>query len=368
MGLAIAVVAALPHAAWADQYRSNHWIYGSIEREFFNYLSGQDQFGQGGTSSIGEPNSDELVAGSDGRGRWQAFGFDTNRIYWSPDVDANRGRQVGGLIMAKWLNLPPLRNAQGQITEVRADERGRLGYPTTAESQAQGGRYNNFQGGAITYEYGALAAYADWGDIRNQWAQTGYETGPLKFPTSDELQCSANGRVNATYGGSGQTFSGSKDGKKFLVSASDPTTYTTDGESKGVVLTLSTGGRELRYGGTTKYTTELNAAVTMWNNESGRVTTRRDDTFPKIIIGEDSVPGGTWDGRTNTTMGTLRLNTANLDTRSSAYRQHVIAHEMGHAQGLAHDCTTQLMDPVSSTVNHLGVIDQYAYRTLYPNP
>jgi len=61
-----------------------------------------------------------------------------------------------------------------------------LGYPTTDESPAAyGGRYNNFTGGAITWTP-TTGAHETHGAIRTRWAALGYERGPLGYPTSDE--------------------------------------------------------------------------------------------------------------------------------------------------------------------------------------
>ena len=63
---------------------------------------------------------------------------------------------------------------------------GLLGLPTTDENPAgNGGRYNNFTGGAITWTP-TTGAHETHGAIRTRWAALGYERGPLGFPTSDE--------------------------------------------------------------------------------------------------------------------------------------------------------------------------------------
>ena len=56
----LALLVSTPGVANADQFRNNQWVFGSIEREFIDFLSGANKYGQGGTSSIGEPTSGEL--------------------------------------------------------------------------------------------------------------------------------------------------------------------------------------------------------------------------------------------------------------------------------------------------------------------
>ena len=168
MSRALAVMAGLraPGVAQADQFRNGHWVYGAIDTEFrrLGFLY------PGGPPTIGEPNSDELNANNGGK--WQAFGFDTNRILWNANVDSGRAHQIGGLILQKWLS--------------NGDERGRLGYPITSESQANGGKFNHFQGGSIYFRNGATAAFIVQGEILRYWRDSNWENGEFGFPVSDE--------------------------------------------------------------------------------------------------------------------------------------------------------------------------------------
>ena len=50
-----------------------------------------------------------------------------------------------------------------------------------------GGYFLRFEKGWVYYNPHTAAAYAIGGDIMKKWGDTGYETGPLGFPTSDEL-------------------------------------------------------------------------------------------------------------------------------------------------------------------------------------
>lgn len=172
--------AALAPAAQADSFRNNFWIYGSIDNEFrsLGFLW------QGGPPRIGEPNSPELVAGNDGRGRWQAFGFDTNRIVWSPDVDVNRGRLIGGLILQRWLTA--------------GDERGVLGYPLDREVDAPGGqgKLQEFQGGSIYWRSGTTQAQPIWGAIKTFWKGLGGPESNYGYPVSGEYNFNGGKRQN----------------------------------------------------------------------------------------------------------------------------------------------------------------------------
>ncbi|MFI9452566.1 LGFP repeat-containing protein [Amycolatopsis sp. NPDC052450] len=162
--MAAVVVSAGP--ASADQFRNGHWVRGAIEQEFIRLGT----LWPGGPPTVGEPNSDELDAARGGR--WQAFGVDTNRIYWHPNVAGGKANQVGGLILQKWLT--------------NGDERGALGYPLVSETPVNGGRFNHFEGGSIYWKNGATAAYIVRGAIRDYWAQADWEKGAYGFPVSDE--------------------------------------------------------------------------------------------------------------------------------------------------------------------------------------
>lgn len=77
-----------------------------------------------------------------------------------------------------------------------------LGCPTTEELTTPNGRgkYTHFVGGSI-YWTSTTGAHPVWGQIRTKWGAMGWESGALKFPTSDEL-------TNPDGVGKRQTFEG----------------------------------------------------------------------------------------------------------------------------------------------------------------
>lgn len=119
-------------------------------------------------------------------GRFQEFG--SNSIYWHGLVSGGHANQIGGKIREKW--------------ELLNWEHGFLQYPTTRESQANGGRFNHFEGGSI-YWSGSTGAQQVGGLIRDKWASMGWENGKLGFPTTDEFNAGGgSGRGNHFQGGS----------------------------------------------------------------------------------------------------------------------------------------------------------------------
>ncbi len=189
----------------------------------------------GPSGPLGLPTTDE-TATPDGVGRFNHFtGSGGSSIYWTPTTGA---QEIQGLIRARWaasgwergpLGYPatdewrtsdgvgrfnhftgsggssiywnPATGAHVVQGEIRARfaalgwERSVLGYPTSDESAAaNGGRYNNFTGGAITWTPTA-GAHETHGAIRARWAALGYERSKLGFPTSDERYV-PGGRAN----------------------------------------------------------------------------------------------------------------------------------------------------------------------------
>lgn len=137
----------------------------------------------GGTRSIlGEPITDELPAARGGRYNEFQGGY----IYWHPNFGAYA---VYGKIGEKWNQL--------------GRENG-VGYPSTDElPAANGGRYNEFEGGSkYIYWHPNTGAHIVYGDIARSWNQLGRERGRLGYPISDEEAVGTAGqRVSRFQGG-----------------------------------------------------------------------------------------------------------------------------------------------------------------------
>jgi uncharacterized protein with LGFP repeats len=122
---------------------------------------------------LGLPTTDELTT-PDGLGRFNHFiGSGGSSIYWTPATGAH---EVQGVIRAHWA--------------ARGWERGPLGYPTTDETATPDGvgRFNHFTGtaGSSIYWTPARGAHDVRGAIRQRWAGTGWERGPLGYPATDQ--------------------------------------------------------------------------------------------------------------------------------------------------------------------------------------
>ena len=135
----------------------------------------------GCTSVLGIPISEELAT-PDGVGRYSVF--ERGSIYWTPATGAS---EVHGAIRDAWAAL--------------GWETGSLGYPITDETTAPdgAGRYNVFERGSI-YWSPQTGAFAVLGRIRDAWAKTGWEAGPLGYPTSNEYAITGGRRSDFQHG------------------------------------------------------------------------------------------------------------------------------------------------------------------------
>ena len=120
------------------------------------------------TSPIGYPITEESC-GLASDGCWQQF--QSGAMYWSP---ATGPHSVRGAIRTLW-------GDQGY-------EDSFLGYPLIDEScgLASGGCWQQFQNGAI-YWSAATGVHSVRGAIRTRWAELGWETSALGYPTSEEF-------------------------------------------------------------------------------------------------------------------------------------------------------------------------------------
>ncbi|CAN7459297.1 M43 family zinc metalloprotease [Arthrobacter sp. LjRoot78] len=111
--------------------------------------------------------------------------FQRGSIVWS----ASTGAKVStGAIRSTWV-WSGLQN-------------GPLGYPYTNEIKGlrDGGAYQMFEGGGIVWSP-ATGAHVSKGGIRQAWANTGFENGPLGYPTTSEYVGSSGTVIQNFQGG-----------------------------------------------------------------------------------------------------------------------------------------------------------------------
>ncbi|MFW0770753.1 LGFP repeat-containing protein, partial [Arthrobacter koreensis] len=117
------------------------------------------------TGPLGFPTSNEIFIRG---GTYQ--NFQNGAILWSQAT----GAQVS--------LSGPIRTAY----QSQGFETGILGFPTSGEVAIPGGKYQNFQNGAILWSQATGAQISKNGLVREAYRKSGFETGPLGFPTSNE--------------------------------------------------------------------------------------------------------------------------------------------------------------------------------------
>ncbi|MGY1751478.1 LGFP repeat-containing protein, partial [Modestobacter sp. SYSU DS0511] len=120
----------------------------------------------GGPAVLGVPTA-EVQGLSDGKGSLQRF--ERGSVYSSP---ATGTRAVTAELLPAWA--------------ATGGERGPLGYPTTSATALAvgGGRFAHFQGGSV-YWSPATGARVVRGPVRDAWAAAGWERSVLGYPTTD---------------------------------------------------------------------------------------------------------------------------------------------------------------------------------------
>jgi hypothetical protein len=127
---------------------------------------------------LGAPDGGERTC-TDGVGRYQEYKGGAS-IYWTPTTGAH---VLYGKIRSKWIAL--------------GREKGPNGYPTSDEvdTASGSGRENTFQHGVVTWKRGTTEAFTVYGKIFSKWNGLQRDAGPLGYPLTDE-KAANGGRFN----------------------------------------------------------------------------------------------------------------------------------------------------------------------------
>ena len=213
-GKAILKIVATPTNTTAYVPVTLQPAYGPLGKPIGNKFCGLRDGGCGqhfeNGSVYSSPSSGEHVVKGAIRDKWAALGWETGQLgYPTSDEFCNlrdggcAQRFQGGLIY--WTPNTGAHPVWGAIGTAYADvrwESSTLGYPISDEfcNLRDGGCGQRFQGGLIYFSK-ATGAHPVWGEIGKKYAQLGWETGQLGYPTSNEF-------CGLRDGGCGQRFQG----------------------------------------------------------------------------------------------------------------------------------------------------------------
>ncbi|NYH80394.1 uncharacterized protein with LGFP repeats [Actinopolyspora biskrensis] len=141
----------------------------------------------GGPDALGYPISDTYLT-YDQRATFNNFQNDAT-IFWTANTGAHVLRDE---VRDKW----------GQT----GGPNGPLGYPTIDQGTTPDGKgkYNHFENNASIYWTAETNAHVVRGLIRDKWSATGWERGPMGYPTTDEFVAGDKvGRYNMFTGADG---------------------------------------------------------------------------------------------------------------------------------------------------------------------
>lgn len=123
------------------------------------------------------------------------------------------------------------------------------------------------------------------------------------------------------------------------------------------------------YDGNSTYMSYINTGAATWNAYKSGVI-RKDSAFvvEDVYVSDVNASNG-WAGMTYSS-GKIELNTYYMSGYSNSKKQNVATHELGHALGLDHSTSTDVMDAAitgHTSTQALSQNDKDSYDAAYNN-
>ncbi|MFK4302026.1 MULTISPECIES: matrixin family metalloprotease [unclassified Paenibacillus] len=122
--------------------------------------------------------------------------------------------------------------------------------------------------------------------------------------------------------------------------------------------------KHLEWGGSTAYQTSFNAGVNTWENyKFGIIRPDYASTIEDVTLSDyydiDNYAALTYPS------GRMTFNQYRMNQLSSAEKQNVATHELGHALGLEHNTSNDLMYAYVTSITRLSANDKASYDLAY---
>ena len=127
---------------------------------------------------------------------------------------------------------------------------------------------------------------------------------------------------------------------------------------------LVDSGKHMDWDGSSQYQSSFNAGVNTWNNYKSGVIRKDSISVVQDVAISDYYEKSTTAGVTSSN-GTIKFNKYNMDSLSSAQKQNVATHELGHALRLAHNQSTDVMYAYVTSKTTLSTNDKASYDQAY---